>query len=149
TMSTMLAFGFVPRGRFTLSDHRSFDQPIPHRFIHVPIHVPTSMTRQTCRHIDFSPIAITLVAGENSSTLSAAAKAPRPSRRARLCKASSAFVVTTPAPRPPRKVISVSATATTTPRRPHNASSAAVAASPKLASRPPQKVVIIVAASAT
>ncbi|KAL5985036.1 hypothetical protein ACLOJK_038873 [Asimina triloba] len=126
-MSTVLAFGFVPGVGFALSDHLSFDPAIPHRFIHVP----TSMTRQTYNHIDFSPIAITLAAGENWPTLSAAATTPCPSRKAIsaipaaspaprcLRKASSAPVVATTTPRPSRKVTPITVIATLNTALPH------------------------------
>ncbi|KAL5980390.1 hypothetical protein ACLOJK_028298 [Asimina triloba] len=146
-MSTVLAFGFVSGGGFALSNHRSFDPAIPHHFIHVP----TSMTRQTYCHIDFSPLAITLAGGENWSTLCAAAMDPRPSRRIvstvptaspapqRLCKASSALIVATTTPRPFRKVTPTSAI-----RPPCKATISAI-----LAPRPPRKVISISATATT
>ncbi|KAL5979018.1 hypothetical protein ACLOJK_018915, partial [Asimina triloba] len=74
-MSTLLAFGFLPGGGFALSDHRSFDLAIPHRFIHVP----ALMTPRTYHYIDYFPTTITLATKENWPTLSTAITAPRPS----------------------------------------------------------------------
>ncbi|KAL5979154.1 hypothetical protein ACLOJK_019052 [Asimina triloba] len=61
----MLAFGFVPRGGFALSDHRSFDPAIPHQFIHVPV----SMACRAYSYVDYSPMAVTLAATGNWPTL--------------------------------------------------------------------------------
>ncbi|KAL5977980.1 hypothetical protein ACLOJK_037003, partial [Asimina triloba] len=78
TMSTMLAFKFMPGRGFALSGHESLNLAILHHFIHVP----ASVARQTYRHVDYSPTTITLSAEENWSTLTVATTAPRPSHRA-------------------------------------------------------------------
>ncbi|KAL6006412.1 hypothetical protein ACLOJK_037366, partial [Asimina triloba] len=133
-MLTLLAFGFVPGGGFALSDHKSFNSAIPHRFIHVP----ASMAHQTYRHADFSPTAIALAAEENWPTLTITAAAHRPS-----CRAISAALAGSPAPRPSHKFTPVVVVAAPTYG---SAISTAPAASP--ASRPSHKVTLVIVIAA-
>ncbi|KAL6000451.1 hypothetical protein ACLOJK_024147 [Asimina triloba] len=119
--ATVLAFGFMSGGGFALSDHRSFDLAILHRFIHVL----ASMARQTYRHIDYS--AITLAAGENWTTLSAAVTAPRPSSRI-----ISVIPAASPAPRHRHKNASTPATIATAPRPSRKVTPSIVVVTPDL-----------------
>ncbi|KAL5977984.1 hypothetical protein ACLOJK_037007 [Asimina triloba] len=113
---------------------------------------------RTYRHIDFSPIAITLAAEENWLTLSTTTTAPRPSRKAVytifaaspapwcLHKASSAPVVAITTPRPSRKVtlIAVVTTPTSVVRPSYKAT---ISATP--APRPPRKVISALVSATT
>ncbi|KAL6002814.1 hypothetical protein ACLOJK_023036 [Asimina triloba] len=85
------------------------------------------MARRTYRHIDFSPIAITLAVEENWPTLTIVASAPHPT-----CRAISAAPAASPAPRPSRKVTPV-----------------VVVAALTLVVRPPYKVTISAIPAAT
>ncbi|KAL6000355.1 hypothetical protein ACLOJK_024050 [Asimina triloba] len=121
----MLPFGYVLGGGFALSDYRSFDPAIPHRFIH------------KYRHIDFSLITIILPVGENWSTLSTAATTPHPSRRAVFV-----VLIASPAPRCLRKASSAPVATTTTPRPSWKVAPTAVVATSTSAIWPPRKATI-------
>ncbi|KAL6009363.1 hypothetical protein ACLOJK_022592 [Asimina triloba] len=141
-MSTVLAFRFLPRGGFSLSDHRSFDPTIPHRFIHVP----ASKAWRMYRHFDYYLITIRLAAGENWSTLSTAATTPHPS-----CRAISAIPAASPAPRRHHKDTFTPTAAITAPRPSHKVTPTAMVVTPTSAIRPPCKAAVstIPAASPT
>ncbi|KAL6009322.1 hypothetical protein ACLOJK_022551, partial [Asimina triloba] len=89
------------------------------------------------RHIDFSPIAITLVVGENWSILSATAMTPCPSYRA-----VSVVLAASPAPRHLHKASYAPVAAITSPQPSRKVTPTAVVATPTLAIWPPCKPTI-------
>ncbi|KAL5985035.1 hypothetical protein ACLOJK_038872 [Asimina triloba] len=115
-------------------------------------------------HVDFSPTAITLAARENWPTLTATVVTHRPS-----CRAVSATVAASPAPRPSSKVTPTAVVATPTstiqppckaiifvipavapaPQPSRKDTFAAVVATPTPASRPLQKIIITAATLAS
>ncbi|KAL6002088.1 hypothetical protein ACLOJK_037536, partial [Asimina triloba] len=132
-MSTVLAFRFVPRGGFALSNHRSFDPAISHCFIHVP----ASMARRTYHHVDYSPTTITFADKKNWPTLSAAATAPPSSRRA-----ISVIPTASPEPRRRHKNAFTPVAAFTAPRPSHKVTPTTMVVTPTSGVRPPCKVVV-------
>ncbi|KAL6003926.1 hypothetical protein ACLOJK_004472 [Asimina triloba] len=95
------------------------------------------MARRTYRHIDYSPIAITLAARENWLALFVAAMAPHPSRRV-----ISVIPATSPAPQRRNKNASTPVAATTTPRPSCKVTPTTVVVSLASAIRPPGKASI-------
>ncbi|KAL5986264.1 hypothetical protein ACLOJK_014597 [Asimina triloba] len=106
-MSTVLAFGFMPRGGFSLSDGKSFDLAIPHQFIHVPASITGGPPRPSPRAATPAPQSI----HKTVSATVAASLAPRLSPKAATIVAMSS------APRSSQRVVSATTAASSAYRR--------------------------------
>ncbi|KAL6006518.1 hypothetical protein ACLOJK_037474 [Asimina triloba] len=154
-MSTVLAFGFVPGGRFSLSDYRSFDPAIPHQFIHVAFAASAASstlwpTRKAARSAPrpshkaatstpqyFSEVLPVVAAASSVPRPShkAAKSAPRSSHKTLGCLCRSCYLTITP-------VSPQSLLCSTAPRPSWKVTSIVVVATSTLAIRPPHKATI-------
>ncbi|KAL5978797.1 hypothetical protein ACLOJK_018692 [Asimina triloba] len=132
-MSTVLAFGFVPGGRFSLSDYRSFDPAIPHQFIHVAFAASAASstlwpTRKAARSAPRpSHKAATSTPQYFSEVLpvvAAASSVPRPSHKAAKSAPRSSHKTLVLAPQPSCRVVSAVPVTSPSPRCLRKASSA-------------------------